>query len=128
MPSDPSPTAEAFHLRLSFVNHGPVPAFQCTWSLKGEEVIKAMRIPLLAPGQETFQTIVVNNDGEPKQWDLTVEYFTASGHRVADQYDAGLKYANRLQVLCGASFVAKTFSASDGSVTPYDIVEPQSSK
>lgn len=127
MPPEASATAEHFHLCLCFVNHGSVPAFQCTWHLEGEEEVTPMRIPLLAPGQETFQTILVSNDGTPKQWKLTVEYFNATGHRVSDRYDAGLKYAHRLQALCGASFVGKAFSPSDGSVTPYDILDSHTS-
>jgi hypothetical protein len=120
---DQSPSSAMVALRLRCSNHGVVAAFQCKWSLSGELHVDPMNVPVLAPGQETYQTLFVPRANADYRWNLTVIYHTSHGDRIEDRYSAGFLCRLVGSVLCGASFVGKTFFPSDGSVIPYTLAD-----
>ena len=109
-------------LRYTFVNHGSVPAFRIAVNADGQE---PLALPALAPGQDTFQIVFITLDSFEMKWPVEVTYSAASGHRIADQYTAGLTFTAPGGVVSGASFRGKNFFPFHGGELPFTISDPE---
>lgn len=116
------PQAGEMLIKIRIINVGTVPAYRLTWNL-GDSRSPSVEMPLLAPNQETYQGIVYGYDGHPWECNLTMEYYTPQGHRVYDEYVAGVRQLSATVFGSGATCRVKTYHVASGETLPFSIAE-----
>jgi hypothetical protein len=103
-------------------NVGSVPAYRLFWDFE-RYANKNHETPILAPQQETNQTLFWECDGPAWESQMTITYFMPQGHRVRDEYTVSVKRIGLTAIAAGGICRSKTYHVASGDVRPFVIAD-----
>jgi hypothetical protein len=109
-------------INIRFRNVGTVPAYKFSWSMDSLEN-EGLEMPVLAPQQETQQSLLYAFDGREWKRDVTMTYYLPQGHCVCDAYTVGIRPMGGGVLASGATCTSKCYRVASGEVRPFVITE-----